>query len=371
MPGPAVTGLSLMRFRNHRSLLLEFDGEPILIFGPNGAGKTNLLEAVSLLSPGRGLRRASASEFAQGPEHRGWKITAVIKTPEQAHEVMTWADLDGPRRVTVDGKATTQMALGRIARVIWLVPSMDRLWTEGADYRRRFLDRIALSFDPDHAQHAVIYERSMRERNRILKDRVHDPHWYTALETRMATAGCAIQTGRRTALDRLGDAQSDAKTAFPAAEFVLTGVEGSLTPDSEEEYSAALAQSRKRDMIAGRTLIGPHRADLEATFAAKGIPARQCSTGEQKALLISMVLANARALLRDSGSPPILLLDEVAAHLDSGRRAALYNEVRALGAQAWMTGTGPGLFEGFSGPARRLEISESEGTPAVIEHSPR
>ncbi|MCY4166980.1 MAG: DNA replication/repair protein RecF [Rhodobacter sp.] len=367
MTGLAVTGLSLSRFRNHRTLRLDLDGRPIALFGPNGAGKTNLLEAVSLLSPGRGLRRAATDEVALRPERSGWKVSAIVRTPCRTHEVVTWAQIGGTRQVTVDGKAAPQVELGRIVRIIWLVPSMDRLWMEGAEHRRRFLDRIALSFDPEHAEHALIYNRSLRERNRLLKDQVRDRHWYGALESRMAAAGCAIQAGRRVALHRLADAQAAAETAFPAAELLLTGAEGSLTPDTGDGFASALAESRQRDLYAGRTLVGPHRADLEVTYAAKGIPARQCSTGEQKALLISVVLSNARALIRNSGIPPILLLDEIAAHLDSGRRAALYDEICALGAQAWMTGTGSGLFDGLASRARHLEISDTGGVPMISE----
>ena len=369
MTGLAVTGLSLSRFRNYRSLKLELDGRPITLFGPNGTGKTNLLEAVSLLSPGRGLRRATADEIAMRSEGQGWKVSAVIQTPGLSHEIMTWFQPGGSRQVTVDGKVSRQVALGRIARMVWLVPSMDRLWMEGADQRRRFLDRIALSFNPEHAEHALAYDRSMRQRNRLLKDQVRDTHWYVALESRMAVAGCAVQAGRYAALDRLVTAQNKAETAFPAAELLLTGTEGSLTPDTEDGFAAALAESRNRDLAAGRTLVGPHRADLEAMYATKGIPARQCSTGEQKALLISMVLSNARALIQDSGTSPILLLDEVAAHLDAGRRAALYDEICALHAQVWMTGTGAELFDELADRARRLEVSGSDGVSRVTERS--
>lgn len=371
MPGLAVTCLSLSHFRNHRSLRLQSDGRPMLLFGSNGVGKTNLLEAVSLLSPGRGLRRAAADEIARRPEQRGWKVTAIVTAPDQAHEITTWAEASGPRRVSVDDRSTTQVALGRIARVIWLVPSMDRLWTEGAEQRRRFLDRIALSLDPDHAEHTLTYERAMRERNRLLRDQASDSHWYAALEARMAASGCAIQIGRRAALDRLGEAQADAETAFPAAELLLTSAEDSQTPNSPDEFATALAESRQRDIQARRTLVGPHRADLDATYVTKGLPARQCSTGEQKALLVSMVLSNARALLRDTGTPPILLLDEVAAHLDADRRAALYDEIHALGAQAWMTGTESGLFDDFAGEASRLEISDTAGQPVITETDAR
>ncbi len=371
MPRLALTELTLSHFRSHKSARLSLDGRPLAIHGPNGAGKTNILEAVSLISPGRGLRRAAADEIARRPEALGWKVTAVLQSLHQVHEIATWAEPGGARQVTIDGKAATQTALGRIARMVWLVPSMDRLWTEGADGRRRFLDRITLSFEPNHAENALTYEKAMRERNRLLKDQVRDPHWYRALERQMAEAGAAIQANRRAALARLAAAQTGAETAFPAAALGLSAAEGSDTPGDAGAFADALAAGRQQDLHAGRTLVGPHRADLEATYVAKGIAARQCSTGEQKALLISLILSNARALAQDFGAPPILLLDEVAAHLDADRRAALYGEICALGAQAWMTGTGPELFEALGDRAELLEVSESGGVSRVASGAAR
>ena len=355
----AVTRLTLSHFRSHARAALDLDGRPVAIYGPNGAGKTNLIEAVSLLSPGRGLRRAGAEELARRPEALGWKITAEIAA-DQTHEVETWAEPIGPRQVRLDGKTTTQTALGRIARILWLVPSMDRLWIEGADGRRRFLDRATLSFLPDHAEAVLRYEKAMRERNRLLKDMVRDPHWYTALEAAMADAGTVIHANRLAAIGRLAAAQADADTAFPAADLLLAQPDAAL-PETGRDLAVALSENRARDLAAGRTLVGPHRSDLAATWAAKGVPARDCSTGEQKALLISLILANARALAVETGAPPILLLDEVAAHLDAGRRAALYDEVCALGAQAWMTGTGPELFSELGARAQRVEVAEEGG----------
>ena len=361
VPGLALTELSLSHFRSHKSMRLELDSRPLAIFGPNGAGKTNILEAVSLFSPGRGLRRAAADEMARQPEALGWKVSGVLQSLHQVHELATWAEPGGARQVTIDGKSATQTALGRIARMVWLVPSMDRLWIEGADGRRRFLDRLTLSFEPDHAENALIYEKAMRERNRLLKDQVRDAHWYTALEHQMAGSGTALQANRRAALARLAAAQTDAETAFPTASLTLTGADASTPPDDADAYADTLARTRQQDLYAGRTLIGPHRADLDASYAAKDIPARQCSTGEQKALLISLILANARALAQDFGAPPILLLDEVAAHLDADRRTSLYDEICALGAQAWMTGTGAELFEALGDRAQRLKVTEDDG----------
>ncbi len=365
MPGLCLTELALSHFRSHRRAVLTLDSRPVAVHGPNGAGKTNILEAVSLLSPGRGLRRAAAEDMAQHPGQAGWKVTAVVRGPDTAHEIETWWQPGGARAVTIDGKPATQLALGRILRMVWLVPSMDRLWIEGADGRRRFLDRIAMSFEPDHAEVSLAYDKAMRERNRLLKDQVRDAHWYAALESRMAEAGCAIQSNRRAALDRVAAAQEGAQTAFPVAALALGAAEGSETPADADGFAAALAEGRQRDMVAGRTLTGPHRADLDAIFAAKGVPARQCSTGEQKALLISVILANARALAADLGAPPILLLDEVAAHLDAARRAALYAEIDALGAQAWMTGTGPELFTELGARAQFLCVDETDGMSQI------
>lgn len=366
MAGLTIDRLRLSHFRSHRLTRLDLDGRPIAIFGPNGAGKTNILEAVSLLSPGRGLRRAGPDELSRRPEAVGWKISADLKSLGHVHEVETFAEPGSLRQVRIDGKAATQVALGRIARIVWLVPSMDRLWIEGADGRRRFLDRIVLSFDPGHADAVLDYEKAMRERNRLLKDMVRDPHWYAALEARMGKAGEAIRRARLAALDRLGSAQGDAETAFPAAELALTAAEGSEAPAGAEALTEALAGNRQSDMRAGRTLIGPHRTDLEAVYTEKGVSAAQCSTGEQKALLISLILSNARALAQDFGAPPIVLLDEVAAHLDARRRAALYDEICALGAQAWMTGTGAELFDDLGDRAQRFEVTEDGGTSALL-----
>lgn len=362
MSGLAITQLSLSHFRSHRLTRLVFDGRPAAIHGPNGAGKTNILEAVSLLSPGRGIRRAAADELARKPEAIGWKIAAKIDGLAAGHEVETFAEGSDARVVRIDGKAATQVMLGRICRVLWLVPAMDRLWIEAAEGRRRFLDRMTLSFAPDHAEATLAYEKAMRDRNRLLKDQVADPHWYTALEAQMADAAALIMANRTLALSRLAAAQQGAETAFPRADLSLMHPEGEV-----DDLLAHWAQNRRRDMAAGRTLVGPHRVDLSAIFKAKGVAADQCSTGEQKALLISLILANARALAADLGRAPILLLDEVAAHLDENRRAALYDEICALGAQALMTGTEPGLFDSLGQRAQGLGVAEDGGLSKVSE----
>lgn len=342
----AITSLRLSHFRSHRDTRLTFDGRPVALFGANGAGKTNVLEAVSLLSPGRGLRRAGAEDLSRRPEALGWKVTADAS----GHMLETWAEPSDTRSVRIDGKAAPQVALSRILRQVWLVPSMDRLWIEAAEGRRRFLDRVTMSFVPDHADGVLAYEKAMRERNRLLRDQVTDAAWYHALESQMADAAVAITTHRTEAVQRITEAQGD---TFPRADLAIADDGG---------WPEAWAD-RRRDMAAGRTLAGPHRADLMATYAAKSMPAAQCSTGEQKALLISLILANARAL---SGTAPVVvLLDEVAAHLDADRRAALYDALLALDVQVMMTGTGAELFDTIAPQAQMLQVAEHSGETTV------
>lgn len=367
MSGLFLENLTLSHFRSHKKGAVEVDARPVAIYGPNGAGKTNILEAVSLFSPGRGLRRSSAEAMTRRPEALGWKLAGHLRSLGQLHEVEIWSEEGRARQLRLGGKTAAQTELGRIARVLWLIPAMDRLWIEGAEGRRRFLDRMALSFFPAHAEASLAYERSMRERNRLLKDQVRDASWYSALEVQMAEAGALIHQNRVAAVDHLKAAQAEAETAFPIAELSLTHPDTQM-PDTADELRLALADSRSRDLHAGRTLIGPHRADLDAIYAAKGIPARDCSTGEQKAMLISLILANGRALTEGFGAPPILLLDEVAAHLDSARRAALYDEICALGAQAWMTGTGAELFTDLGDRAQYLEVTEEDGISTLMPH---
>lgn len=360
-----VTSLTLSHFRSHRQVRLRLDGRPVAIHGANGAGKTNLIEAVSLLSPGRGLRRAVGQDLIRRPESLGWKIRAELESRGQRHEVETWAEPGQSRQVRLDGKGATQVALGRIVRLVWLIPAMDRLWIEGAEGRRRFLDRMVLSFEPDHAEASLAYEKAMRDRNRLLRDQVRDPLWYDALEAQMAIHGAAIMESRARIVARLSAAQAQGNPHFPAAHLTIIGPEGDVAPMAVEDLRAALAASRGADLRAGRSLTGPHRSDLRAVYAAKNVAADQSSTGEQKALLLSLIIANARALAEDFGAPPILLLDEVAAHLDKDRRAALYAELVDLGAQAWMTGTGAELFDTLGEDAQSLLVRDEDGNSMV------
>jgi DNA replication and repair protein RecF len=384
----AVLSLKLAQYRSYDHCTIETGGASVALHGPNGAGKTNILEAVSMLVPGRGLRRAGADEVVRRPDNVGWRVRATIATPTGIIDVATGVEGGEVTRRTVeiDGKAATQTALGQHVRIVWLTPSMDRLWQDAAGDRRRFIDRIALGFDPHHAETSLTYEKAMRARNRLLKEPGWDDAWLGGLEAQMARAGARIARTRADSLIRLIEAQNDhrigGETLFPRAELSILGhMEirfsqafranddlDSLEVEEAAALSRSLASSRQRDAAAGRCLTGPHRSDLAAIYSAKNMPAAACSTGEQKALLISLCVANAKALATATGAPPILLLDEVAAHLDADRRRALFTEIEALGAQAWMTGTGPELFDGLGGDAIRLGVSENGGISAVEGH---
>ena len=353
-----LTHLSLAQFRSWSRLDLELDARPLAIFGPNGSGKTNILEAVSMLAPGRGLRAAPAPDQARQGRDAGWRIRATIG----GRAVETGAPPGQARGILIDDKPVPQTALGRLLRVIWLVPAMDRLWSDPPEARRRFLDRVTLSLFPDHADLALTYDKAMRERNRLLKDQVADPGWYRALEGRMAQAGAALTRNRQAALGAIMAAQDGGD--FPAAVLTLLPGEGHADDADEAGISARLAAMRPRDLAAGRSLTGPHRADLGAVWGPQNMPAALSSTGEQKALLLSLILANARAL---SDQPVVLLLDEVAAHLDADRRAALYDRITTLPAQSLLTGTGAELFDAFGPRARRLRVGKTEGASTAGE----
>jgi DNA replication and repair protein RecF len=351
--GLAVGRLRLLRFRSYAAAEIDLPPGPVAVWGPNGAGKTNLVEAVSLLSPGRGLRGAPGEELARGGDPLGWRIEAGVAAPDGGHAVAL-AGAGGGRTVEIDGKPAAQAALSAVARVLWLTPAMDRLWLDAASERRRWLDRAALSLIPGHGAAAAAYERGLRERNRLIRDGVRDRAWFEAMEGGMAAAGAEVVANRRAALGRLEAAP--AAEGFPAAALALER-EG---PEDAAGLAAAWREGRARDVAAGRTLVGPHRDDLGATYGAKGVPARLCSTGEQKAMLVSLVLANARAVATGFGAPPVLLLDEVTAHLDADRRAALHRAVARLGGQAILTGTGPELFADLE-RATRVRVAEEGG----------
>jgi DNA replication and repair protein RecF len=347
----AVTRLRLTNFRSYASGELAVSGAPVVLAGPNGAGKTNVLDAISLLSPGRGLRGSKLAEHTRKGPAVGdtlWAVAATVARGYTEYDIGTgMVGGSAARQVRLNGAPAQSSAdLGDVVQLIWLTPAMDRLFIESAGGRRRFLDRLVLGFDAGHARAATRYETAMRERARLLKYGPRDPAWLDALENEMAEAGVLITQTRAATVERLSGALQERGEAgaFPAASLALSD---ELHLSSAQALRDMLAASRMRDAEAGRTLVGPHTTDLLVRHTAKRAEARDCSTGEQKALLISIILADARELSRArEGLAPILLLDEIAAHLDAVRRAALFEEVHALGAQAWMTGTDLSLFDG-------------------------
>ena len=368
MTATHLSALTLAQFRSHALTRLSIDARPVALFGANGAGKTNLLEAVSLLSPGRGLRRARPEELARAPGALGWRARATLAGRGDPVEVALTGPPEGGRRVEIDGRAAPQTALGALVPMLWLTPAMDRLFIEGAEGRRRGIDRAALGFEPAHAEAAQAYDRAMRERSLLLRDGPRDARWLDALEARMAEAGAAVARARATTAARLNAAQEGGAALFPTAQaamvgkmearFAAAGPAGAEASEIMEEFRISLARGRRDDAAAGRALAGPHRSDLAVVYAEKEMDARLCSTGEQKALLIGLTLAAARAMAADRGTAPILLLDEVAAHLDAARRAALYDALCELGAQSWLSATEPGLFAGLGDRAQGFEVTE-------------
>ncbi|BCG83893.1 DNA replication and repair protein RecF [Mesorhizobium sp. 113-3-9] len=373
-----ISKLTLTNFRNYAALAIDLAPGPVVFSGDNGAGKTNLLEAISFLTPGRGLRRAPYADVAREGGDGGFALHARLDGPDGQVEIGTGisgGEGEGGRRVRING-ATARSAEDMLEwlRVVWLTPAMDALFTGPAADRRRFLDRLVLAIDPGHGQRALDYEKAMRGRNRLLTDGSRDDRWFEAIEIQMAETGVAIAAARAelvrllaAMIDRLPDTGP-----FPQADISLSGdleAEVSAAPavDVEERFRRALADGRDRDRAAGRTLEGPHRSDLLVRHRPKAMPAELCSTGEQKALLVGIVLSHARLTGEMSGLTPILLLDEIAAHLDGGRRAALFSILEELNCQAFMTGTDAALFSSLQGRAQFLTVDH--GTVGPTEGS--
>jgi DNA replication and repair protein RecF len=376
-PGRAfVSALKLSSFRNYASLSLVLDARAVVLVGPNGAGKTNLLEAVSFLSPGRGLRRAALEEVARRPGDGSWAVAATLSNSSGAVDLGTGVALeaDGPqsrRAVRVNhAPARSSEALLDHVRIVWLTPAMDGLFTGSASDRRRFLDRAVLAIDRKHGSRVNAFERAMRGRNRLLADPKSDSAWLSAIETEMAELAVAIAAARRE-WARLATglvAENGASSVFPTAGIALEGhlehdLSGRAASEGEDRYRAKLATERSRDAAAGRTLSGPHRTDLRVRHELKGAAAESCSTGEQKALLIGLVLAQARLAAKISGEAPIVLLDEIAAHLDEKRREALFEVLEDLDCQTFMTGTDAHVFAALGPSATTLAVEAGDIRP--------
>jgi len=377
-----ISSLRCTDFRSYASLDVNFSGKPVVLFGANGAGKTNLMEAISFLSPGRGLRRARMEDLARrdnGNIAPAWGVNADIGDTR----ISVGQVPEHPRRrlIRLDGKNATGSQLGQLLTLIWLTPAQDRLFTGPASDRRKFLDRFSLIHSPSHGMSSLRYEKARSERNRLLSDGITDVGWYEALETDMATYGAKVAQARAYTVSRLIDeidsrAQDKSNDVFPRSALNLEGEaeekfqSGLGFADVEDHIRMDLAYNRAIDQRAGRTLRGIHRSDLKVSHAAKDMPAEDCSTGEQKALLIGLILAHARA---QSALKPILLLDEVAAHLDIDRRAALIEELIALGTQLFMTGTDASLFEASRYPKitrRRYRNGAQCPVPKYVGYQP-
>jgi DNA replication and repair protein RecF len=378
MTTAVIRRLLLTNFRNYHAASLDVAAKTIVLVGPNGAGKTNLIEAISFFAPGRGLRRANLDEVAFAEGDGSWAVAAEI---EGALGLATLGT--GIERPPDDGATTARKCridrepVGSAAafadhlRVVWLVPAMDTLFVGAPSERRRFIDRLALAVDAEHGSRVNALERSLRSRNRLLEDPRPDPHWLDAVEHETAELAVAVAGQRVETVRRLDAVLASRKgSAFPPAEIALDGWMEQLIPEHpaieiEERYRTVLRDNRPRDAAAGRTSDGPHLTDLKVIYAPKGIAAADASTGEQKALLIGLVLAHGRLITEMTGFAPILLLDEVVAHLDPGRRAALHGELAELGAQVWMTGADPALFVEVEDDATFVDVAAGRLVPRL------
>lgn len=371
----AVARLILQNFRSYPALDLAIGGRLVALCGENGAGKTNLLEALSLFAPGRGLRRADLAEMARMPGDGSFAVSLTLADDGPRLGMgLASPDMDGRRArlARIDGApAGSAQAFSDHLRLVWLTPDLDGLFRGAAGDRRRFLDRLVLAVDPGHGTRSNALEKALRSRNRLLEESPYEKSWLDAIEREIAELGVAVAAARAETVARLSAiiAQTrDETSPFPSADIALTGEIDAMVAqlpalDAEDGYRALLAQSRPRDRAAGRTLTGPQASDLVVRHAEKDIPAGLGSTGEQKALLIGLVLAHARLVTAMSDLPPLVLLDEVAAHLDPRRRAALYEGLAALGCQVWMTGADPALFGDLPDGAQRLMVRQGEVEP--------
>ncbi|WP_430422841.1 DNA replication/repair protein RecF [Phenylobacterium sp.] len=372
MTASALTRIALRDFRSYADAEVSLDGRPVWLAGANGAGKTNLLEAVSFLIPGRGLRGSALAEVGRRmpgeTAGRAWAVAVTVRAGDDETRLGTGVEQAGAARrvVRVEGEPTPPGRLAEHVRQVWLTPAQDRLFLEGAADRRRFFDRLVFAAEPMHAAHVQAYEKAQRERMRLLTDGPADPAWLDALEAQLAEAGTLMAEARARTLAALADEiATRGERPFPQARLSLTGdwermaAEGRASAAIQALLAQALKQARDRDAAAGRALTGPHRGDLSVIHAEKDRPAAECSTGEQKALILNLVLAQAARLARADAPSPILLLDEVAAHLDARRRAALFDEIEALGLQAFLTGTDEMLFDGLAGRAQGFRVDGS------------
>jgi len=379
MTAASIRRLTLTNFRSYHAASLALAGAaPVVLTGANGAGKTNLIEAISLLAPGRGLRRATVEEIAFSEGDGAWAVNAEVEgmlglaTLGTGVDPPAGEDSSPTRKCRIDREpVSSAAAFADHLRVVWLTPAMDPLFNGVASERRRFLDRLVLAVDAQHSSRVAALERALRSRNRLLEDANSDPHWLDAIEHETAEVAVAVAAARAETVARLSATLEHGRSeGFPNAAIALEGWMETLLPDHsateiEDRYRALLKENRARDAAAGRTLDGPHLSDLAVIHAGKNIPAREASTGEQKALLIRLVLAHASLIKEMTGFAPILLLDEIVAHLDPGRRAALYDALASLTAQVWMTGADPAAFGEIVNRAQMFDVWSGHVAPRL------
>jgi DNA replication and repair protein RecF len=380
MSAARIRRLTLAKFRSYRAASLTVDAQLAVLVGPNGAGKTNLIEAISFLAPGRGLRRATLDEVAFAEGDGAWAVAAEVEgalglaTLGTGIEPPTSEDAALSRKYRVDGEAvTSSSAFSSHLSVVWLTPAMEGLFGGPAAERRRFLDRLVLAVDGTHNSRVNALERSLRSRNRLLEQPNPDPHWLDAVERETAEMAIAVAAARAETVRRLAAAlmrNRNPASPFPWAGIALDGwIENALmeqpATEVEDRYRIVLRDNRARDAAAGRTTDGPQLTDLDVLYGPKGIAADRASTGEQKALLIGLILAHASLVAEMTGYAPLLLLDEVIAHLDPGRRAALFDALAALAAQVWMTGADPAPFADVASRAQVFTVSPGRLAPAA------
>jgi len=374
MPASRIHRLTLTHFRNYRATSVATRGDVIVLVGPNGAGKTNAIEAISFLSPGRGLRRATLDDVADNQGDGSWAVSAEVEGALGLATLGTGIDAPGSeapatsRRCRIDREpVTSAAAFGDHLRMVWLTPAMDGLFLGAASERRRFFDRLVLAIDSEHSSRVSALDRSLRSRNRLLEVRNYDDHWCDAIERETAELAVAVAAMRGQTVTKLAAMlrARGAASAFPSADIMLNGwMENALITEPatsvEDRYREILRAGRARDAAAGRTLDGPHLTDLQVIYAPKNMPARDASTGEQKALLIGLVLAHASLVAEMTGITPLLLLDEVVAHLDPARRTALFDELAKLGAQVWMTGADPSAFTDIAATGEIFDVDSGQ-----------
>ena len=351
MSAVGIEKLKISNFRSYKTLELSFDSNPTVIYGKNGVGKTNLLEAISLLYPGKGIRRSSFHDMINLSNNISWKVEALAHRNNNLFEIETSSDGNG-RVVRIDGKKVPQNNLSSSLKILWFLPPMDRIWMETSKDRRKFLDRMVFSLDINHAKRCTQYEKLLRDRNRLLKDRVADSSWYLAIEKEMAILGFEIDNCRRDFVEKLNTVLTEKNNYFPVIRLYLKDE----PIENNEVLFENLINQRRQDLVSGRTNCGPHTNDLQGFYLEKEIDTKYCSTGEQKLSIISIILSNAKLIKEQQNISPILLLDEITAHLDEVRKENLFSELLSLESQFFISGTEGSLFNSLSTKAKFLEL---------------